>query len=1157
MKRKINSDSNDRIKGKRHKENLKKKVSFDDAEEISDGDSGSEEANEAISNENGGASKIADSKKKKLHHKKDKPPTSQEIIALRETENCYLSSSFRLKIEELLKAVKLKKNADLSSFLNILITFLLQLEADSEAIDLSKEESIDFGGYKLPFQKSKEDDKRRFRFLPPSKIEILGSYPLDVAIKRHVVVDIGVEMPKTFIHKGDNLNYRYHRKRAMYLLRLASELRNFTDLDEMQFAHFNGDYKKPCLLLKPLENRLKKFCVRIIPYCSLKAFELKKFIPIRSNLRSSWYFKSDNKNEEIPTPYYNSSILQDMLLMENYNHMKSSCRNLDNGREAIILLKTWAHQRELDRGFGGFGTFLFAIFLDYLLKNKEINRVMSSYQIIRKAWLSLSDSKWDTEGISLCETSDNNTPSMADFHSAFEIVFVDATGYLNLCANVSRRTYLRVKYEAKLALQFLDHSESTAFDALFMMPAAFVRTFDHIVILDYKALQKISDKLGLLYIDYDGHQNQMAISKVMNFISKGLKDRIQMIDCRLNESLTWDLTDDVEQLKHPSLVIGLLLDPVESGRLVDKGPAADNAAKVLKFREFWGEKSELRHFQDGSTCETVVWPGKSIADKRAVCKHIVTYIFKRHLGLLESDFNYFGIELENVIKVSYQVENGITASAEEQTITIIKSLDDLSKELRKLELDLCIKSVQGISPIFRHSEIFPPSVYPYNVNRSQFDFCDNHIQLKTSLKYSPKWLRPMEVILDMAASNKWPEDLEAIRHLKTAFHIGLGNKLKSDYNLVCSVNRNYIDVVKNGFVFRLIVATSREVVALKSLTSPTGMLKYDDTDESIALQVRIDLLPKLTSALHGLNMQHSAFGTICRLAKRWIYAQLLWDHIDDVAIELLVASLFTQPQPFVHPHCPTVGFLRFLHLLCSFDWKISPLIVNLNNGFTKGEISEIETKFVSSRSEFPSMCILTPFDRQKSICTKQKPLPMIIYRLHCLAKASLEVLENQYLNPDPTFDSKMVFRYNTSLEEYDVVIHLNPAYVPSYMYAIDSRSDPSQGQSETVPDRGFAPVIDFNPVMCYLNELKAMFSDAALFFYDYFGGLAIAVLWKPNAFQYQPFKVGNISGKMVAGDISKKPVMVISNEEAMVEEFANIGRDLVTYITKNSRKCKS
>ena len=49
--------------------------------------------------------------------------------------------------------------------------------------------------------------------------------------------------------------------------------------------------------------------------------------------------------------------------------------------------------------------------------------------------------------------------------------------------------------------------------------------------------------------------------------------------------------------------LGVVVDPDHANRIVDKGPPADHAAEAAAFRAFWGEKAELRRFQDGSILE--------------------------------------------------------------------------------------------------------------------------------------------------------------------------------------------------------------------------------------------------------------------------------------------------------------------------------------------------------------------------------------------------------------------------------------------------------------------------------------------------------------------------------------------------------------------------
>ena len=45
------------------------------------------------------------------------------------------------------------------------------------------------------------------------------------------------------------------------------------------------------------------------------------------------------------------------------------------------------------------------------------------------------------------------------------------------------------------------------------------------------------------------------------------------------------------------LLVGVQVDPTAALQLRDIGPAADSIKAAAKFRQFWGDKAELRRFQ--------------------------------------------------------------------------------------------------------------------------------------------------------------------------------------------------------------------------------------------------------------------------------------------------------------------------------------------------------------------------------------------------------------------------------------------------------------------------------------------------------------------------------------------------------------------------------
>ena len=54
-----------------------------------------------------------------------------------------------------------------------------------------------------------------------------------------------------------------------------------------------------------------------------------------------------------------------------------------------------------------------------------------------------------------------------------------------------------------------------------------------------------------------------------------------------------------------------------------------SVTQAAEFRVFWGEKAELRRFQDGSINEAVVWGGGSVGGRRGVVTQVVRHLLQR------------------------------------------------------------------------------------------------------------------------------------------------------------------------------------------------------------------------------------------------------------------------------------------------------------------------------------------------------------------------------------------------------------------------------------------------------------------------------------------------------------------------------------------------
>ncbi|KAM9858055.1 nucleolar protein 6 [Aulostomus maculatus] len=1073
-----------------------------------------------------------------------RPPTAEELNQLKEAESLFHCSLLKMQMEELLKEVTLSEHRtqQIDSFIQT-VTTLLQTVPHSPEVEVNDLSWLS-GQIKVPFLLVPKTQKGKFHMAPPASVDVIGSYPLGTCIKPRIMLDLAVTIPAEILHPKDFLNQRYPRKRALYLAGLAQYLTTSSDIGTMSFSCLHGNRLRPILLLSPPGS--STFTVRVHACLPPGFFKPSRFHPQRNNVRTEWFTglqDPQTETSESPTPHYNSSLLGDLLLRPHLQFLSAVCSQCPAFPEGAALLKVWLRQRELDQGTGCFNGFLASMLLAYLLTTHRISNTMTAYQLLRNSLNFLASTDLTVNGISLAKDPDSTAPALPDFHNAFQVVFVDPSGHLNMCADMTACTYKQLQHEASLSMRFWDDPTVDGFHGLLMTPKPMIRTSDHVFQLcELVKLQSSCKKLNLLgeLMDHSGDYVHTALPFLLSLLQQGLDQRISLLTHSLSPDPQWSLESEPPKYKaQPPLSFGLMLRPELVASVLERGPPADSP-KAAEFRQLWGDRSELRRFQDGAITEAVLWDGETACQKRLIPRQIITHLLQLHADIPGSSVRYVGTMVDDVIKMGSEA----SSTGEEESFLVVQSYDDLSRKLWKLQgLPLSITSVQGAHPALRYTQVFPP--VPLKLDYSFFDREEASRSLVPKEdKPCPVYVDPITVICHMEGSGKWPHDRHAIRHIRAAFHIRLGELLKKHHNYTCKPSPSHLDVCKDGLVFRIRVAYHREPQVLRESVNDEGLLVVKDNEEAQMLEMATIHKPLLTSTLHGLQQQHTCFGAVCRLAKRWLGAQLLSDDITEDAADLLVASLFLQPAPFTPPGSPQVGFLRFLHLLSSFDWRNNPLVVDLNKQLTAADHTEIRNDFMASRESLPVMFIATPKDKKLSMWTKRAPTVQMLQRVVMMAAESLKVLEHQLMDGGQIQDARVVMR--PPLEAYDVLIYLNPKQVPLLRQAVDPPSVTfSRGvmAGKALQHGGALPVIDYNPVALYLSELRDAFGDLALFFSDPYGGTVIAVVWKPKAFVPAPFKTSQVSARSV--EVSGDQANTIPNVEAILEDFRVLGKGLV------------
>ncbi len=136
------------------------------------------------------------------------------------------------------------------------------------------------------------------------------------------------------------------------------------------------------------------------------------------------------------------------------------------------------------------------------------------------------------------------------------------------------------------------------------------------------------------------------------------------------------------------------------------------------------------------------------------------------------------------------------------------------------------------------------------------------------------------------------------------------------------------------------------------------------------------------------------------------------------------------------------------------------------------------------------------------------------------------------------------------MDIFDIKINLKPSYCVKAFQKIDVCEGTflphyrDHVAGTTNKDKNL-PVVDFDPVRLYVDELRKTFGDMALFFYDVYGATQIFVLWKPDTLKPKELKIQNAKYRLIDADKNS----LVLNVEAIKDDFKIIGNELVENIS--------
>lgn len=788
-----------------------------------------------------------------------------------------------------------------------------------------------------------------------------------------------------------------------------------------------------------------------------------------------------------------------------------------------MLGRIWLRQRGF-RGTiseGGFGHFEWAVLTALLLQgggHKDqavLSAGYSGYQLFKGVMQYLAS----------CNLAANPVLFQASGLPLLKAgipTFYDSPRKHNVLFKMTAWSYAILHQEANTSIEILDNNACDQFEATFIVKKDnLLQQYDSLLLVPIPRV-----------IDEQRNGDHMSFparfaSNLYAILKEGLTDRVKIIRLMVPRCASWSLGASGPRA-HSDILVGFIFDPVAVDRLIDHGPAADSGRDASTFQKFWGEKSELRRYKDGSILESLVWSHDSA---RPVFRDIVTYLLRRHLGAeIGEKVKFIDYEMS---QMSPNSENSTEAYNNLRAAFTI-----LEQDLRGVEgLPLQLKFVSAANPQLRFCSIQPPIFSPGHYLRD-----------------------PADVLVEFEGSGRWPDNLPAIQRTKIALLLRIGNILEASVKDAVTrlglentnralCNCAFLDVMyASGAAFRLRIYINREKFLLEHMLK--GQASGVHTREEIIgakslLTFRYVQLPFHTQSMATHCTRYPKLSPTIRLVKKWFSSHMLSSHIREEVIELIVMHIFLQPYPWQAPSSAVTGFWRVLHFISRWDWRTTPLIIDFSGSMLSRDMAAIRTRLIAWRKIDPAMnhkvlFVASNYDTTGTVFTDGAPSKVVAARMTALARSAWRVANKETIK----LDMRNVFKCST--EDYDFIIHISARFTCNR-----NSEDKNQRRFKNLRlrDNGDICHLGYNPMQLFLAELEMLYTTSVVFFYNPLEESIIGGVWNPQTTS-RPFKINTpYSIKPITGSsILEEDQQVEIDKRAILSDIARLGGDLVTQI---------
>ncbi|KAK0725377.1 Nrap protein [Lasiosphaeris hirsuta] len=1021
----------------------------------------------------------------------------------------------------------------------------------------------------FPEPRPAKDSNYKVSFAKPSQFNVVGSYVSKTMVKsqKDHAVDMVVVIPAEILQEKDHYDLRYFYKRAYFLAVISAGLqKDFKDIADLSFEHLNGNPLCPVVTIRPKKDGAEKegetsefldYRIRVIP-CVPDGF----FPRTKLHLEAALIRKGHGEGDLEPSPFYNSTLTAEGSFLAYLRVLKQAEKKCAAFNKACILGRIWLQQRGFggDISKGGFGHFEWAVLLALLLQGGEskgngtLSTSLSGTQLFKALIQFLSVTN-------LAEKPCVLGPGKADFEAPEDCgpVIYDSSRQHNIAFKMSPWSAALLLQQAKWTRSLLSDNAVDQFGPSFILKTDLpLHSFDLVARLNHSGtFDKVSET------DPRGRPQQLgeAVYKILKraFSDEEYGDKAQLIHIQTPDRPAWSLAESTSPLANSGLQVAILFHPVNMARTVDRGPSAGPSAEEKEecdaFRQFWGDKAELRRFERDGIHETLIWNSSSPFE---LCEEIIRYVLNLHLriGAVEKDLTFYGNGLSSLL--SFKPTDLVVFNAAR------KAFASFERDVRDLEdLPLHVRQLAPICPELRQASVKLPTI-----------------------GWSKSGPQPMETVISFEASGKWPESIAAIQRTKIAFLLMIGSLLEKSKagelktwlgleDSTCDTeNLAFLDVIyESGASFRLRIHSDLEETLLEREAKDKTSEQYLRTKSATSLATFRRLytqLPLHTQTISTFVTRFPALSPTIRLLKHWFNSHKLSCHFTEEFIELVVLHVFICPYPWEAPSSDSTGFYRALLFLARWGWRSDPLILDTGGDMAAAERHAIGTRMEAWRKIDPNMnhtvlFVATAQDPSGLAYTAldghAKPSKVVASRMTALAKSASKVIREQGVELDP----RRLFV--PSVKDYDVLFHLNGKLCKSLlkMYPTDDLEIGNEGAVKHSKFKNLDEQTGQNPLPlaqhpadALLKQLNAAYSGPLVFFRGAAEDKTIGAIWNPQMQQrsfrvnlptsYKPVARVKGGGSDNDDDDKEEEQVVDVNREAIVAEIARIGGDLVEKI---------